>query len=1457
LGFIRLISPEGGKATYMVKDFLESLASPKTRKSYAHGFLFCRGNRTLFYNFFLTNLIWIAPTDVLRGSRRKEMKRILSSMTIILLCTSMFSIFVPHVNAQETIIFQDDFESYTVGSFPSAGGWEIIWNGAGNQYQVITSSYYASPIRSLQLMGSYGWSVVVKKDFSSSSNLIGYETRLMASEGGGGSVAFCNIPIETWGRYYAMVGFGTDGIIWACSRNNEGYQQLQPFTPYTWYKIRVLIDRSARVYNVWIDDVLNGQDIPIYYDPWEILSLQFQVGWVSIKNYFDDVKVFEVSGTPPQNGLVGYWKFDEGSGDTAADSSGNGNTGTLINGPVWVDGKQEKALSFDGVDDHVQVPQSSSLDVTDQITVETWVYPRAYVDNTGMVSHIISRCDYSGGHIYVLSTYPDSNKVLFSINPYSGEHPSVADLPLNAWTHLAMTYDGSHVRLYVNGELDSSYAQSGPIYTTSNWLAFGCKPTGPWGGSGTYAYFNGIIDEVRIYNRALSQQAIQTDMGVAPPPIQHDFTMYWSSPFYGVTAGSETIFIIHLEYSEGFDGTVTLSAQDLPDGCAAWFDIDVLKPPVSYRTLHVATPSTLSNGTYIFMVKGECGELYQVIPVTLTIGTGMVSGVVYRDENGNGIRDSGETAVPGATIAYYATQNYLNLYSASATSNSLGEFSLINVPFNVNNQITATATGLTQRCIPINIMNQVETHVDVGIKPPTILYKPVIVDGCKYQLKLLHGEGGQVTGGFILNLSDTKQPSYVDPSNPTDNNYAMGITKRVIRAMLIQELASDMININALPYQQIFGQSPQLETWLSDASSSVYWYALMPLTGFSVSLDTAVQWNDRLRGMIFDGIDSHTESWLNLNEWEETPGLDPAIAAKEYLMGVPGFESLSNNIVFWNELLEYYTTLRSYYNIFVLKKMNAEELSYLANIYWQCDTAAVSSEVKNAIEYCYSARSDYASSLLNNIGAYAVGLDWETLSQKAPSKLVEACIKEGVAAGILPHAFLALSPLLLKLKIATIILLNPQETYDYIRNAEAGRVVLKELEKIHTSYFALVNSAVEVAESQTESLAMLIEMQYRIADQTANSARSALGCSVVGKAMDIFDSSWRYTMAFFEAKQDWATGYVDFIDQRLKNDVNLIASKITVPSHAIGFVLHSPANLCVIDPQGRRIGFDAQTATTINEISTAVYTGPDCEPQVISIESPFEGRYLVLLTGTDTGLYTLDIELTTPTQTTTETCSGYIDPDEIKTHHIFIPESGDTIIVDDTPPTTKLTIGEPKYAKPPNIYVTRDTLFTLESDDDEGSGISSTAYRIFNDAYDTGWIVYSSPFNLSLLKDGTYAIAFNSTDNAGNVEPTNTIQVTLFSWTYVFTDSYGRGTTLKINIAHKFFQFITPDKDYGIRNATYMRVYNRAIIICHKDNELKLATMSIDTKLDFCIAYAKDIQTGKEYWLIDKVGTEN
>ena len=209
---------------------------------------------------------------------------------------------------------------------------------------------------------------------------------------------------------------------------------------------------------------------------------------------------------------------------------------------------------------------------------------------------------------------------------------------------------------------------------------------------------------------------------------------------------------------------------------------------------------------------------------------------------------------------------------------------------------------------------------------------------------------------------------------------------------------------------------------------------------------------------------------------------------------------------------------------------------------------------------------------------------------------------------------------------------------------------------------------------------------------------------------------------------------------------------------------------------------------------------------------------------------------------------------------VFIPTAPPPPPVDNIPPTTTLIIGDPKYIAPNDqLYVTCDTPFTLIAEDNVGgSGVYITGYRISNSTYTTGWITSQPPivFYLTGLADGLYLIEYNSTDNAGNIEQTNTVTVTLFSWNYIFEDTYGRGTILKINLAHKFFQFITPDIDYGIRKATYMRQCGRTIIIHHRDSELCLITVAVDTKLDFCVAIAWDKQTHKQYFLIDKAGKE-
>ena len=229
------------------------------------------------------------------------MKSLASSIMIVLLCISAIStlsILAPQVKAQETVIFQDDFESYAVGTFPSSGGWKLVYSGAGNQYQVIASDYAASGTKSLQMVGRYGWSAVVAKDFSSSSNLIGFEAYLMGTPGSWLSVGFGNEIIQQWGRMYGVVGVDTiDGYIVA------GSQNLQPCTANTWYKIRVVMDRNARTFDVWVNDQLKGTDIPEPNDPWDIQSLRFDVGWHNVMNYYDNVKVFEVGEAPSRGDL--------------------------------------------------------------------------------------------------------------------------------------------------------------------------------------------------------------------------------------------------------------------------------------------------------------------------------------------------------------------------------------------------------------------------------------------------------------------------------------------------------------------------------------------------------------------------------------------------------------------------------------------------------------------------------------------------------------------------------------------------------------------------------------------------------------------------------------------------------------------------------------------------------------------------------------------------------------------------------------------------------------------------------------------------------------------------------------------------------------------------------------------------------------------------------------------------
>ena len=197
------------------------------------------------------------------------------------------------------------------------------------------------------------------------------------------------------------------------------------------------------------------------------------------------------------SGLVAAYGFEEGSGSSVSDASGNGNTGTIV-GAAWTDGKFGKALSFSGTSCLVTINDSASLDLTSEMTLEAWVYPMAL----GGWRDII----FKGTDIYFLmGSTPQAQRPCAGGSFTSTNAYGLAALPTNTWTHLVGTYDGATLRLYTNGVLVSSRAQTGAIATSAGALSIG--------GDSTYGqYWNGLIDEVRIYNRALSVSEIQTGM---------------------------------------------------------------------------------------------------------------------------------------------------------------------------------------------------------------------------------------------------------------------------------------------------------------------------------------------------------------------------------------------------------------------------------------------------------------------------------------------------------------------------------------------------------------------------------------------------------------------------------------------------------------------------------------------------------------------------------------------------------------------------------------------------------------------------------------------------------------------------------------------------------------------------------------------------------------------------------
>jgi hypothetical protein len=203
--------------------------------------------------------------------------------------------------------------------------------------------------------------------------------------------------------------------------------------------------------------------------------------------------------------IAGAWLFDENTGKVAKDISENGNDGNLMGNPKWVNGKFGKALDFNGSTDYVEVANSDSLDITNAITIVAWIYKRSDAVHGGTIVGKWKQVGNTWSYVlYGLGDAGGGFRLMWDDKPTQTNLEGPYQLPNNDWVHYAATYDGSSMKVFENGKEIATINANRKINVSANpvWI----------GNDGYQQHFNGILDEVAIFNVALTVNEIKSIM---------------------------------------------------------------------------------------------------------------------------------------------------------------------------------------------------------------------------------------------------------------------------------------------------------------------------------------------------------------------------------------------------------------------------------------------------------------------------------------------------------------------------------------------------------------------------------------------------------------------------------------------------------------------------------------------------------------------------------------------------------------------------------------------------------------------------------------------------------------------------------------------------------------------------------------------------------------------------------
>ncbi|MDX8392283.1 MAG: LamG-like jellyroll fold domain-containing protein, partial [Mariprofundaceae bacterium] len=319
------------------------------------------------------------------------------------------------------------------------------------------------------------------------------------------------------------------------------------------------------------------------------------------------------------DGLAGYWTFDEGIGIAANDVSGNSNTGVISGGAGFGPGHVNTGLSFDGVNDNVVIADSTSLNPSSAVTLS------AFVQVNTLTGDIISKDGETFDRQYMINIIGGKFRVHIGTSTGFWVYDGATTIAAGSQHHVAMTYDGATLKLFVDGVADGSWPVSGAIIATTQPVRIGGgAPIGQ-----SQFYYTGGIDEVKIYDRALadcevSRLAGSTAQCLVPaiqstdspsqhfeqidPELQQDIVDYnfggvgtaWTANGNLLRRGSGQIIEYGLTQSATVNGT------------------SVFPRNVTHNISGLPAGHGLTNGTDGFLYANTPDGLYKVDPTTWT-----------------------------------------------------------------------------------------------------------------------------------------------------------------------------------------------------------------------------------------------------------------------------------------------------------------------------------------------------------------------------------------------------------------------------------------------------------------------------------------------------------------------------------------------------------------------------------------------------------------------------------------------------------------------------------------------------------------------------------------------------------------------------------------------------------------------------------------------------------------------